>query len=727
MISIIQRARQFAATGYSVTPVSFPGANGGDGKAPIKGYTWKDRQAEALSPDEAEALFKSFEVCNLGIVCGTVSGGIFGVDLDGPEAIAWALQNLPPTPTVVVTPRGEHWYFRFPEGKVFRNSASKLFPGVDVRGEGGILVGPGSMHSTQVKYTLRGEVVRPEDLPVLDLDELCSGSHPCLGHDPPIQSAALVGNRNDSCYRWGCKQADQNVPYHDAVQNVIEMFCNAGFVFADDFTVEELKRAVGNAYKYSRNRQVIQAVQAQEESSGLDLAGSATLLSTSEDTDADHATLFEMAYGAIIRFCPTTKSWWCCNGGVWSQGNGSAFNRMEQIAHARLAQVPATDKKARSAAKGRLNATRIRCALEIASCRPGLQLNFSLFDHGNILACSNGVYDLERDLFRPPSPDDYITVVQPYAFEPGAPCPQFLQAMDMYFDNDDGLIRGIQELFGLCVSNQPASREIFILYGGPGTGKTTLIEVLANLLGRFSTQLDADAFNGRDPKGRVAIQFKGKRVVVMSELSPRMKANGALIKRYSGGDTIFGRDLWDRVDNPGNQFKPRHVLIWAANDFPGFDHRDSALMERVRVIPMSAAVPPDRRIARFWDCLQAELPGILNWALEGWRRLQAQGLTTSLKTAASVHQATQAMQVALDTVTRFIDDECQIGDASFAFGRDLHLRYTEYCESAGLSALNNHEFAEELRRRGYSVKSRIFDGRGSRKIWVGLGLAQPTR
>lgn len=89
-----------------------------------------------------------------GIACGRGNEPLLGVDLDrkngvdGVDALATLAERHSfevPETTVIATPSGgEHRWFTGPAGAPVRNSAGKLGPGIDVRGYGGYLVGPGS-------------------------------------------------------------------------------------------------------------------------------------------------------------------------------------------------------------------------------------------------------------------------------------------------------------------------------------------------------------------------------------------------------------------------------------------------------------------------------------------------------------------------------------------------------------------------------------------------------
>lgn len=84
--------------------------------------------------------------------------GVFVVDLDGPDAMdAWIALGGSADTLTVETPRGAHLYFAHP-GFPVATSAGVLAKGIDVRGEGGFVVGPGSPHRSGGAYELLNDV-----------------------------------------------------------------------------------------------------------------------------------------------------------------------------------------------------------------------------------------------------------------------------------------------------------------------------------------------------------------------------------------------------------------------------------------------------------------------------------------------------------------------------------------------------------------------------------------
>jgi Bifunctional DNA primase/polymerase, N-terminal/Primase C terminal 1 (PriCT-1) len=92
---------------------------------------------------------------NIGIATGTISN-LFVIDVDGLDAEA-ELKKLEaqhgglPQSIEVITARGRHIYFKAPE-KPVRNSASKIAPGIDTRGDGGYVLAPPSVHPSGRPY-----------------------------------------------------------------------------------------------------------------------------------------------------------------------------------------------------------------------------------------------------------------------------------------------------------------------------------------------------------------------------------------------------------------------------------------------------------------------------------------------------------------------------------------------------------------------------------------------
>ncbi|MGD8616372.1 MAG: bifunctional DNA primase/polymerase, partial [Gammaproteobacteria bacterium] len=138
MISSHEAALAYLARGWAVVAI-VPGE-----KRPMVG--WQRYQQQLPAEQEVDAWFGAQPDANVGIVTGAVSG-LLVLDVDPRHGGEESLQRLqaehgalPPTPEVITGGGGRHLYFAHPGGSV-RNRVA-LMPGIDVRGDGGLVVAP---------------------------------------------------------------------------------------------------------------------------------------------------------------------------------------------------------------------------------------------------------------------------------------------------------------------------------------------------------------------------------------------------------------------------------------------------------------------------------------------------------------------------------------------------------------------------------------------------------
>lgn len=123
------------------------------------------------SPDTARNWFGDQQV-NIGIVTGATSG-IFAIDIDprhdGDESLATLEAKFGPLPATwrfLTGGGGEHIVFHHP-GNVIPNSANKLGAGIDIRGDGGYIVAPPSLHLSGRPYAISVDH-HPDETPLAE-------------------------------------------------------------------------------------------------------------------------------------------------------------------------------------------------------------------------------------------------------------------------------------------------------------------------------------------------------------------------------------------------------------------------------------------------------------------------------------------------------------------------------------------------------------------------------
>jgi hypothetical protein len=136
---------------------------------------------------------------NIGLATGAPSN-VFAIDMDGLEAEAELAKlesahgALPPT-VAVITGRGRHLYFQMPPDVSVRNSASQVAPGVDVRGSGGYVLAPPSVHPSGKVYTWSVDSAKAiAAAPAWLLEKVTTPANGTLAATPASEWRALLEN-----------------------------------------------------------------------------------------------------------------------------------------------------------------------------------------------------------------------------------------------------------------------------------------------------------------------------------------------------------------------------------------------------------------------------------------------------------------------------------------------------------------------------------------------------
>jgi len=153
--SCLQAALTYRKWGWSVVACE------PRGKKPI--VAWKEFQNRLAEPDEIREWFRIRPDANLAVITGAISNLIV-LDVDSEQGFEeiHARGGMDWTPCVM-TSKGMHFYFSHP-GHEIRNFAKKI-PGLDLRGDGGYVLAPPSVHPDGPRYTWQELQPRIDGLP----------------------------------------------------------------------------------------------------------------------------------------------------------------------------------------------------------------------------------------------------------------------------------------------------------------------------------------------------------------------------------------------------------------------------------------------------------------------------------------------------------------------------------------------------------------------------------
>ena len=249
----------------------------------------------------------------------------------------------------------------------------------------------------------------------------------------------------------------------------------------------------------------------------------------------------------------------------------------------------------------------------------------------------------------------------------------------------------------------------FMLLGGGANGKSTLVNILTKLLGDYAVNtptstLMASVTNG---VGDDLVRMAGARLITAQETENGQRFAEAKIKSLTGGDEVTGRPLY----GVHVSFKPVGKIVLATNNRPEIRGADEGIWRRIREIPFNRQFKEVEQDKQLMSHLVKELPGILNWAIEGCLKWQSEGLTAP----EAVMDSGADYRSEMDTVAGFISDECYTEPTARHGVGSLYEQYTGWCKAQGKQPRTIIQFGKSLSAQGYEKKK---DSSGW--YWVGL-------
>lgn len=328
-----------------------------------------------------------------------------------------------------------------------------------------------------------------------------------------------------------------------------------------------------------------------------------------------------------------------------------------------------------------------------------------------LLNVANGTLDLRKMELREHRRDDRITKLVPIAYDPAARCPRFERFIAEVTRGNENLAGYLQRLIGYTLTGITTEKMFPLFWGEGDTGKTTLIKVILALLGPDYSRVISEAAIklGKDGIPNDIAGLPGTRAVIVSETTEGLPLAEGLIKAMTGRNVLTARFLYGEFFS----FVPEFKLYIETNHKPHIKGTDTAIWNRVKLIPFTNVVPKDRQDPELDTKLKEELPGILNWALDGCLQWQLGGL----QEPEEVRAATDEYREESDTVGTFLT-ECATSTAGVRTrAGTVYARYKSFTEDRGLRPLGDQRFSDAMRSRGF-VKRNV----GGYGHWVDLEL-----
>lgn len=292
---------------------------------------------------------------------------------------------------------------------------------------------------------------------------------------------------------------------------------------------------------------------------------------------------------------------------------------------------------------------------------------------------------------KPPSPGFFNTFALDYDFDPDAPPPEaWLDFLRQIWRDDAESIACLQEWFGYLLTPDTRQQKILMMVGPKRSGRGTIARVLKALAGS-STVVNPTLATLARPFGLAP--FIGKPIAVFPDarLSSRPD-NAAIVECLL---SISGEDdqTIDRKHLPAwtGKLPTRFVLI--SNELPRLRDVSGALAGRLIILRFTQSFYGKEDLGLL-DRLQAELPGILRWAIAGWERLNRRGRFIQPRSA---RELVATMDELASPISAFLVERCiQEHDASCSIA-SLYDAWRSWCQEHGRDAVGDeHSFGRDL-------------------------------
>jgi putative DNA primase/helicase len=319
-----------------------------------------------------------------------------------------------------------------------------------------------------------------------------------------------------------------------------------------------------------------------------------------------------------------------------------------------------------------------------------------------------GVVELKSGEMRPARPDDYMTKITKVAPDGRDNCPLWKEHLNKIFENDQALVDYMQRLFGYCLTGDTREHSLHYCWGKGRNGKGTTINTFADILGDYHKTAPTEMFiaskTERHPTDMAML--RGMRLVTTSETEKGQRWAESKIKNLTGGDPISARFMrQDYFD-----YMPQFKICISGNHKPGLRTVDDAIKARMHLIPFNVYIPKEERDTEVMTKLQVEWAGILQWAIEGCRAWQREGL----RRPAAVEAASEEYVNDADLLSLWFEDMCVKKKESSLYTFELYPSYAQWAKDRGEFVMSMREFSGELADRATE-----FGLKKNRDLWRG--------
>ncbi|HRQ73989.1 MAG TPA: phage/plasmid primase, P4 family [Phycisphaerales bacterium] len=330
-----------------------------------------------------------------------------------------------------------------------------------------------------------------------------------------------------------------------------------------------------------------------------------------------------------------------------------------------------------------------------------------------LLPCRSANLHIPTGRVLAPTPALFTINALDFDYDPDPEPPErWIKFLEQLWGDDLESVELLQEWLGYCLTADTSQQKMLLLVGPRRSGKGTIGRVLTRLVGAANVVGPTTG----SLAGNFALQpLIDKSLAIVSDARFTGDSVGTVVERLlciSGEDTL----TVDRKFLGSVSMKLPTRFVFLTNELPRLNDASTALAGRFLVLRLMHSFY-GQEDPILTDQLLAELPGILLWAIEGWKRLRQRGRFVQ---PASAEEAIRDLEDLASPVSAFVRERCVVGPGHRAWIDDLYAAWKAWCEQDGRTVVTHKQtFGRDLaaavpgilRRRGTGMAS-FYDGIG---------------
>lgn len=273
---------------------------------------------------------------------------------------------------------------------------------------------------------------------------------------------------------------------------------------------------------------------------------------------------------------------------------------------------------------------------------------------------------------------DFLMYCLDYDYNPEFKCPLFTKYLDRVLPDKESQTV-LQELIGSIFIKNINLEKIGILLGSGANGKSVLLKIITAMLGHQNiSQMDLKSLTTDRNADNNRSHLLGKLLNFAPEINARGEQAHDLIKRMASGEAITAKLMYKDTFVMTDYAK----LIFNANSLPMDVEHTHGFFRRFLIVNFNQTISDKEKDPELANkIIASELAGVLNWVIEGAKRLQK---NKEFSECVKSSEILADYQLNSDVVALWIDDHCYIPHETITKAlKDLYQEFANYVTLCG--------------------------------------------